>query len=143
MSIYTIQVTVKHYKRSKKVIEVSEKMSLDMFAEKTLETFGFDLDHNFCFTTNIDYAFGSAEKMFESFRDYGAEWTEGAKSVKRNAVNKAFDKVGDKILFYFDYGANWEFPMELIDIHHTEVSKTYFQLIKSYGRDPVQYPPVD
>ena len=64
----------------------------------------FDFDHAFGFYSTLTSRYFDSPEIYELFVDIGESVGEGAKSVKRTKVAKAFPKVGKKMLFVFDYG---------------------------------------
>jgi hypothetical protein len=125
------------------VLEVGENMTLYDFAKVIVRSFSFDFDHAFGFSSNLDHFYKPAEKLFELFADLeNVEQTPGSKGVKRYFVSDAFEKKGDKMLFLFDYGDDWQFDVSCLDnsekIH--SASRKYYKLIESHGDDPEQYP---
>lgn len=144
MKIYTFKITNKRDKKNTKIVEAPGNMKLEVFAKKIIESFGFDFDHMFAFSSNLTNPYGPAEKLFEAFVDYGDEATEGAKSVKLFMISDAFEKIGDKMLYLFDYGDGWKFIVEVIEEKTVmRTSKNMFVLRDSTGDDPEQYPDYD
>ena len=146
MKIYVFKITNKADAKNYKIIEVPENMSLYNFANKIVKSFHFDFDHSFGFSSNLINFYKPAKKLFELFTDLDdVEHTPGAKGVKKYFISDAFDNQGDKMLFLFDYGDNWEFIIECI-VNSQQVvnaSGNYFKLIEFHGDDPEQYPDYD
>jgi hypothetical protein len=51
-----------------------------------------------------------------------------------------FRRVGDKMLFLFDYGDDWRFTVELIGLGERAPNTRYPRVIASAGKAPAQYP---
>ena len=60
--------------------------------------------------------------------------------VQQTAVSKAFAKAGKKLLFVFDYDAEWCFEVELVKVAGKKPGTRYPRLINSSGDAPEQYP---
>ena len=66
-----------------------------------------------------------------------------SRSVKRTRVAEAFPDVGQKMLFLFDYGDDWRFVIEVIQIRNKEPGVRYPRVLKKQGASPEQYPEWD
>src|SRR4051794_26198185 len=89
-------------------IEVLSDRRLVELARAIVSAFGFDFDHAFGFysaLTGRDVM--RSQPKYELFVDMGEETD--SKSVKRTRIAEAFHRVGDKMLFLFDYGDDWLF----------------------------------
>jgi hypothetical protein len=97
----------------RKTIKAKGSDSLYMFAEKIVNEFGFELDHCFGFYSDFE-KLSRSSKAYELFVDAkGDLLCENAKSVKKTKISRAFQQVGEKMLFLFDYGDNNRFMVEL------------------------------
>lgn len=146
MKIHKFKIVNKRDRKNWKILEVPGNMSLYYFAEKIIKTFGFNFDHCFCFTSNLDNPHKPAKKLFELFVDIDeVENTEGAMGVKKYFITDAFEKTRDKMLFLFDYGDGWMFEVECLDNSEDAIRTTrnYWKLIETHGEDPEQYPNYD
>jgi hypothetical protein len=123
-------------------IEITSATSLYRFATAIVTTFGFDFDHAFGFYSKLTGRdiLGS-EPRWELFRDIG-ESTE-ALSVEKTKIGEAFTEPGQKMLFLFDYGDDWRFVIELIDIEPVQRGVKYPRVVASHGEAPEQYPDED
>ena len=65
--------------------------------------------------------------------------TEGALGVTYVKAPKAFLQIGKKMRFLFDYGDNWWFTIELLEIKASTERKKYPKVIQSVGKSPEQY----
>src|SRR3989339_879554 len=65
------------------------------------------------------------------------------KGVEKVKITEAFKTVGDRMLFFFDYGDNWEFSIELKEIRDGENQGMKTAVIESTGTAPIQYPPCE
>jgi hypothetical protein len=115
--------------------------SLYNLAESIVDAFGFNFDHSFGFFDNLN-RWPDSKIKYELFADMpdAKEESHGSKSVKKTKVQQVFNKVGNKILFLFDYGDNWEFILQLEKIQEPDIKKSYPILLESVGKAPEQYP---
>lgn len=120
-------------------IAVPERFSLYRLAETILKSFDFYFDHCFGFFDNLNDPWNAKEsyELFVDILDVDAE--PGSKSVKKNKVKDVFRETGQKMLFYFDYGDDWHFPMTLLKIEESASGEKYPKLIAAIGKAPEQY----
>ena len=106
-----------------------------------MHAFDFDFDHSFVFYNNFSKIFESSE-CYELFKDIeeeeGLEPTK-CEGVKKTKVKKVFNEIGKQMLFLFDYGDNWHFTVELIDIKEKNAEEKYPSVLESVGKAPRQY----
>lgn len=146
--IYRFKVTLdtdfkgRESKRPYREIDVLENQSLSTFAFAIVKSFGFYFDHCYGFYDNFENPYESKE-MYELFTDIPEDPNPGALGVTYVKVSKAFYHKGKKLRFLFDYGDNWFFTIELMDIKQFSGNEKYPKLIKSVGKAPEQYPPLE
>ena len=63
--------------------------------------------------------------------------------MKRTKVAQAFPKIGSKMLFLFDYGDEWKFPVEVIGFGEKMPKTRYPKVLAVVGEAPPQYPDID
>ena len=123
-------------------IRISSQASLYKLAQAIVDAFGFDFDHCFGFYDTLDSR-RKAKIAFEYFVDIGeGASVPGAKSVKRSKVSDAFQSVGQKLIFLFDYGDDWQFFVRLVETRESSGSKKPLVLERT-GENPEQYPPCE
>lgn len=125
-------------------IEISESANLYKSAEAIVGAYNFCFDHCFGFFSEIDETrYFDSERKYELFTDLieGGEGLEptGAGSVKKTKVKDVWRKVGDKMMFLFDYGDGWQFLVELINFGVATVGQRYPRILKKIGGAPKQY----
>jgi len=124
-------------------IEVDAGASLYDLAEAIVASFDFAFDHAFGFYSGkTEQTLMRAHPKYELFVDLG-EGTDGALSVERTKVATAFPKVGHAMTFYFDYGDDWRFPVELRATGEKVCGIHYPRIVASHGKAPPQYPDPD
>ncbi|MEK6646394.1 MAG: hypothetical protein AABY84_06960 [Candidatus Firestonebacteria bacterium] len=121
-------------------IQIPETKSLYNFAKVITQAFGFYFDHCFGFYNNFK-KYHDSDKMYELFTDIGEDPSPGAKGVKNTKIKQAFKKVGEQMLFLFDYGDGWNFIVELKEIKNAEKWDLKPVILESIGKSPMQYPP--
>ncbi len=126
-----------------RIILVQENQSLSTFAHAIVSSFGFYFDHCYGFYDNFQNPDKSREK-YELFTDLpNVEHTVGALGVTYTRVGKVFSNIGKKLRFLFDYGDNWWFTIEVLNITTIKKNIKYPQVLKKVGKAPEQYPPLE
>jgi hypothetical protein len=123
-------------------IEVPENANLYKLAEAIVGAYDFDFDHAFGFFSKISESrYFDSERKYELFTDLENEGIEptGAGSVEKTKVSEVWKDIGDKMLFLFDYGDNWQFVVELTGFREKDAKKKYPHIVKKIGRAPKQY----
>ncbi|MEA2838571.1 MAG: hypothetical protein QOD89_3121 [Bradyrhizobium sp.] len=124
-------------------LEIEGSKSLYRLAEAIVGSFNFDFDHAFGF-----YSGTKATTMmrqhpkYELFADMG-EAEDGALSVKKTSVARAFPAIGHTMTFLFDYGDGWHFKVKLKGIGAKAAKVRYPRVMTSRGEAPAQYPDED
>lgn len=140
---YVLDVSVNGNKGSaRRLIQINSQSSLYKLAQTIVAAFDFEFDHCFGFYDTLDRK-RQAKKVFEYFPDVGEDPTvPWAKSVKRSKVSEAFQSIGEKMIFLFDYGDGWQFFVRLAETRANSGSKKLI-ILESSGETPEQYPPCD
>lgn len=142
MKTYIFKTNLLHNPKIIREIEIPENANLYKLAEAIVNSYNFDFDHCFGFFSKIaEYGYFDSEKKYELFTDLEKEGIEptGAGSVKKTKIKEVWQNIGDKMLFLFDYGDNWQFVVELISFGKQDAKKKYPRIIKKIGRAPKQY----
>jgi len=120
-------------------IEIPSSMSLESLAKGILKAYSFDMDHAFGFFSGLTYdSMYHKHPKYEIFADMGE--SEDSLSVQKTPVFNGFPDIGSKLMFLFDYGDEWLFLCEVIDLGEKVPRKRYPKCIKSVGKAPEQYP---
>jgi len=122
-------------------IAVLGRQTLSTLANTIVRSFNFYFDHCYGFYDNFKNPYSSKE-MYELFTDIPEDPTPGAKGVTSIKVATAFPKTKKNMLFLFDYGDNWHFSVELIDIKRAPGNAKNPKIVKKVGKVPMQYPPL-
>lgn len=120
-------------------LEIDGQKTLFVLAKSIVQAFDFEFDHAFGFYPVLhgrDVLRSSPR--YEIFADMDGE--SGARSVKKTKVKDVFGKLGEKMLFLFDYGDDWRFEVVLIGFGEKAPTTRYPKLLKSQGVSPEQYP---
>ncbi|MEX0407269.1 hypothetical protein ABGN05_16510 [Aquibium sp. LZ166] len=94
-------------------IEVSSSSRLADLAEAMVAAFGFDMDHVYGFYSKLAGKLFDSPRRFELFADMEGG---GSSSVKRTRVSTAFQGVGSAMTFLYDYGDEWRFRVEVVEM---------------------------
>jgi len=133
MKSYHFTVT---YDKFKAQVCLIGEWSLYDLAETLIDSLGFYFDHSFEFCDNLKGPYDSKER-YTLFADMGEE--ERDPGVKNTPVSSVFT-VGKKMLFYFDYGDDWYFPVTCTAIEESPAKRRGKKLISRQGKPPEQYP---
>ena len=126
-------------KKIYRAVEINGDKSLCNFAKLITEVFNFDFDHAFGFYNNIKNTYDSDES-YELFVDMGEGGSnDETKGVKKTKIRDVFE-LKKKMLFHFDYGDDWMFLVECLEISDPVSSVKYPRLAKTVGEAPEQYP---
>lgn len=139
--IYIFKVNMKQQRPAiHRTLELKGSTSLYNFAEVIVNAFGFQFDHCFGFHDNLNDAYGNSREVYTLFADLeeGAE-DPREESVKENFVYKVFAPK-KKMLFHFDYGDDWMFLVNCLDVVEPDAGKVYPLVSKVTGKAPEQYP---
>lgn len=141
---YIFDVGIKNQKDQKAVrkIQIAETKSLYNFAMLITQAFGFNFDHAFGFYSDFK-KYHDSESVYELFTDMGEPTFPRAKGVKNTKIKQAFKKIGEQMLFLFDYGDGWHFSVELKEIKPAEKWDSKPIILESVGEAPEQYPPCE
>ena len=60
----------------------------------------------------------------------------GAGSVKKTKISQVWQRAGDKMLFLFDYGDNWQFIVELAGFGEKQTKQEYPRILTKIGEAP-------
>ncbi len=142
MKTYIFRTKLFRDKKIIREIEVPEDANLYKFAEAIVGAYDFDFDHAFGFFSTIGERYLDSKKKYELFADLNSKDIEptGSKSVKKTKISAVWKRIGDKMLFLFDYGDEWLFVVELVGYGVKESKVKYPRLTASKGKSPEQYP---
>ena len=125
-------------------IEAPADRPLESLARAIVRAFGFDFDHAFGFYSGRSYrTLMRAAPRWESFADMPAAVGDGrppAGSVRRTMIAEAFPAPGTRLTFLFDYGDEWLFAVEALDLREAVPRRRYPRVSAMTGRAPEQYP---
>ncbi len=144
MKTYILKINLFRSPKVLREIELLENSSLYKLAETIIGAYDFNFDHCFGFFSKItESRYFDSEKKYELFTDLIEEGEDleptGAGSVKKTKINEVWQNVGDKMIFLFDYGANWHFVVELVSFGEKDAKRKYPCIVKKIGRALRQY----
>lgn len=127
------------YAEFKADLVLGGEWSLYDFAEFIIKTVGFDFDHSFEFCDNLQKPYRSKER-YTLFADLGEEADDpGVRNTKVSAVFRP----KRKMLFHFDYGDDWYFPLVCTAVKDSEAGRRFKKVLGKIGTPPEQYPDPD
>lgn len=127
-----------------RIIGIHGDSTLDVLANAIVVCFDFDFDHSFGFYDNIKNWTRSGER-YESFAGDTGEFDGSGggrvKNIGKVSVGEVFHEPGKKMLFLYDYGDEWHFVVEFLQVRAIDKDEdTEFPvLLESLGRAPSQY----
>lgn len=123
-----------------RVLSIPMKQTLSMFAKEILDSFDFELDHQYGYFDNIDNWVKSTEiYIMEEDPSFPA-----AGFVTQVRVGEVFTTPNKKMMFLFDYGDEWRFIIELIRIENPSGKvKLAAKVLEKEGDPPPQYPDIE
>jgi hypothetical protein len=113
-------------------IEIDSATSLSALADAITAAFEFDVEQPFGFYSKLDGSYRTSPEKYEL--------SDESSGARQTAVSKAFAKPGKKMLFVFDYDAEWCFTVELVRLGGKKPGSRYPRLLNSSGDAPEQYP---
>lgn len=125
-------------------IEIPESVSLYRLARAIVDAYNFYFDHCFGFFSRMSESrYFDSERKYELFTDLIEEGERieptGAGSVKKTKVKEVWFEIGDKMMFLFDYGDDWQFAVRLVKFGEKDAKKKYPLILKKVGKAPKQY----
>lgn len=112
-------------------IAIPARLTLDNLAAAILNAYEFDFDHLWRFSYQT--RFGWPMHVHHSYMDEGP-WTD------EELIGDLPLKAGERMVFLYDFGDNWEFDvaLERIDPVDPDIQKPV--VLESHGEAPEQYP---
>jgi hypothetical protein len=132
--IYTFRVSLKP--KIFRELEIFRSKTLYDLAASIVDAFDFDLDHAFGFYDKLTGNYVDSSVRYELFADIGESKGPG---VRRVRIDDAFQQVGAKMKFLFDYGDEWHFSVEVIGENERKPGVKYPRIVKTTGKAPLQY----
>ncbi len=137
---YVFRVTLDspHHTKSRPKRELRMLGSRNLYdlAELIIDSFGFEFDHSFGFYSNLE-RWTQSEAGFELFADIG----ESSKfpGLKSTRIQDAFPGIAHAFALLFDYGDEWIFRVEVLDIVPASPDTLIPKVLKEEGKAPRQY----
>jgi hypothetical protein len=119
-------------------ITLPANYTLEILAESILDAVGFDRDHAYGFHDNLKNPYRSKEQ-YTVFADMGEGVAESDTGVCETKISSVF-KPKKKMLFHFDYGADWCFLVTCLKMEETDRPLRKARILDRKGTPPVQYP---
>lgn len=137
---FIFRAKLAHAKKIYRDIEILQTSTLYDFAVAIIDAFDFEFDHCFGFYSGFGTKMYDSDEVYELFVDIGEKGpSEKAKSVKKTKLRDVFT-VGKKMLFYFDYGDDWQFEVVCQKKSQTTDQKFNHTILNTKGDSPEQYP---
>ncbi len=125
--VYIFKVSIgKSWRR----IAIPSHLDLDCLANVILDAFNFDKDHLYQFI---------AKQRTGAILRINHSYLEDEPFTDEFTVGELPLQPGEKMIFLFDFGDNWEFDLILEEIQPPEQKLKRPKVLKSYGKAPEQY----
>jgi hypothetical protein len=111
-------------------IAIPAKLELDCLSDSILDAFDFDKDHLYQF--RYKDRFGRSGQISHPY-------CEESPSTTQVRVGELPLQPGDRMIFLFDFGDNWEFDVQLEEIQPPNAKIKKPKILKRYGEAPSQY----
>ena len=127
-----------------RIIGIQGDATLDVLANAIVACFGFDFDHSFGFYDNIKNWTQSHERydsFVEDVDEFDGLGGSRAEHVEKVCVGEVFHEPGKKMLFLYDYGDEWHFVVEFLQVEtiDKDTEAELPVLLESSGAAPSQY----
>lgn len=111
--------------------------NLETLAETIIKAVGFDMDHCYGFYNNLKRYYDSTEE-YTLFADIGEDCKDSDTGVQGTSIDEVFQPK-KRMLFLFDYGDDWMFPVTCTGEAESKPFKRP-KILSTTGTPPVQYP---
>jgi hypothetical protein len=116
--------------------EIEGSDTLEQLAQTILDAYDFDCDHRYGFYSKLKGNKAKSDEICELFVDQDAgSPNENARGVYETLIKDVFFS-NKQMLFFFDYGDEWEFHLKCIDIVLPKPKVKYTRVIGSKGDAP-------
>jgi hypothetical protein len=118
-------------------LQLPANENLETLAEAIIKAVGFEMDHCYGFYNNLKQYFDSTEE-YTLFSDIGEDCKASDTGVQGTGIAEVFQPK-KKMLFLFDYGDDWMFPVTCTGEADAKPFKRP-KLLSTTGKPPKQYP---
>ncbi|MFT4177759.1 MAG: hypothetical protein QM627_14065 [Luteolibacter sp.] len=118
-------------------LQLSASATLESLAATILDAAGFAMDHCFGFYDNLEYPYHSNEE-YTLFADMGEADKPEDTGVRNTRIESVFTP-GKTMIFLFDYGDDWWFPVTCMGEAESRAFKKP-KILSTTGTPPEQYP---
>lgn len=123
-------------------IEIDSADTLYGLAYAINLAFGFDFhEHVFGFFSKLTGSIYNSPERYELATDEFGD--SASRSVDDATVGEVFRRIGKKMTYVFDYGAQWRFRVEFISRREKALDASYPRIVATVGKAPVQYAGTD
>lgn len=131
--IYRFRVTLEDHDEIFREIDIRSNQTFEELHLCIQKAINFDNAHNAAFYVSDDYWRKGTEIILKN--ESGQE----KKLMSKSKLGASIDDPHQKLLYVFDFNANWNFYIELIKILEADPKATYPKISKSSGAAPNQY----
>lgn len=117
-----------------RIFSVPENYTLEQLAKTILELFDREFSHSYGFYDNIQN-WSESKESYELFADLDDEEDTGSKSVKSTQLKDSFVS-GKQLLFLYDYGEEWTYLVEMVDMDTAPEYSSFPIMEDAFGKVP-------
>ncbi|MCO6500553.1 MAG: hypothetical protein J5I47_09280 [Vicingus serpentipes] len=137
MSIYKFRVLIEGEDTVFRDVEIQSDQNFETFHQIILKAFEFDNSQMASFyLSDDDWNKGQEIALF----DMSIPENEGEKvlEMEKTPINSITNKVGEHLLYTYDFLNMWNFFIELIEVDIKETGDSYPKVVHSEGKAPIQ-----
>lgn len=140
-TVFTIKATFGENKNIFREVDILANSSMEDLAQIIIDAYGFTMDHSYSFYDNLINPIDSKEVyvLKDENQDDDLPFL---KNVSKVLIGDVFS-LGKKLLFIFDYGEDWEFEIECLNITENTETIKLPRITNSVGESPKQYSEFD
>ena len=137
MSIYKFRVLIEGEDTIFRDVEIEGEQNFEILHQIILKAFGFDNSQMASFyVSDDDWNKGQEIALF----DMSIQENEGEEvlTMGSTTINSIIDKVGQHLIYIYDFLNMWNFFIELIEVKEKETEKQYPVITHTEGKAPQQ-----
>jgi hypothetical protein len=132
---FTLRVSHRALPRVWRDIEIAE--------DQTLEDLHLVIQRAYNWSDDHLYSFFMSGRTTDRHTEIGSPWSETHQHTHEIEIGSLGLKVGQRFLYYFDYGDSHEFDVQVLRIHPSAPPGKYPRIVARQGQSPPQYPDYD
>lgn len=137
MKVYRFRVLIDHEDDVFRDIDMLGEHSFEDFHYAIQESYGFDkMQMASFYVSNEDWDKGEELALMDMQEDFGPD---KLKTMIDTRIDDIVSKVGDRLVYVYDFMLMWCFFVELIAIREAEEGEEFPILVNEFGEAPDQF----